>query len=298
MYGSPKGSSSEVVRENLSKTLKLLELASYDEPDLVVLTEGFSTRGLPLRVAVKVAQELEGEVVTTIARAAAEYGTYIVCPLYLREGGRVFNSAVLLDDGGRVAGVYHKMFPTIREIEAGITPGSEPGVFDTRFGKLGVVICFDVNFDEPFREFESRGVKLVAFPSAFPGGMLLPLRAIHGKFYLVSAVWEGESVIVDPLGRVLARSSTYNPVITAEINLDFMVLHLDYNYLKFPQLKKRFGKNVRVCVSRPEALVLISSEADLSMSEIAAKLGLEERDEYFDRSRRIIEEARSAANQQ
>lgn len=288
--------SRDVVNRNVAKNLELVKLALYDEPDIVLLTEAFPTRGLPSREGVKYAQELDGPIIREFSKVAEEHGVHIVCPLYTREMGRVYNSAVLIDDGGEVIGVYRKMFPTVGEIEAGIAPGSKPGVFETRLGRLGVAICFDLNFDEIFAEFRRRGVKLVLFPSAFPGGGLLEARALLGKHYIVSALWEGEARIVDPLGRVLARSSSYNPIIVADINTDFKVLHLDFNYLKFPELKRKYGRGVRIEVERPEAFALLASECDVSVEEIMREFGLEERDEYFNRSRRRAEEARHAEN--
>lgn len=292
MYGPAPGG--DVVRKNVAKALEHVRLALHDEPDLILLTEAFPTRSLPSREGIKYAQKLDGPIIKEFARVAEEHGVHIVCPLYTREGGRVFNSAVIIDDSGEVIGVYHKMFPTIGEIDAGITPGTKPGIFDTKLGRLGIAICFDINFDEVFAEFRRKEVKLVLFPSAFPGGKLLEARALLGKHYVVSALWEGEARIVDPLARVLARSSSYNPIIVADLNLDFKVLHLDYNYLKFPDLKRKYGRRVRIDVERPEAFALLASECEVSVDEIMRGFELEERDEYFNRSRRRAEEARYA----
>ncbi|RLF06558.1 MAG: hypothetical protein DRK00_01160 [Thermoprotei archaeon] len=292
MYSPVPGS--DVVNRNVAKCLELVKLALYDEPDLILLTEAFPTRGLSSREGIKYAQELNGPIIERFARIAEEHGVHIVCPLYTREEGRVYNSAVLIDERGEVVGVYHKMYPTVSEIDAGIVPGTRPGIFDTKLGKLGVAICFDINFDEIFTEFRERDVKLVLFPSAFPGGRLLEARALLGKHYIVSALWEGEARIVDPLGRVLARSSSYNPIIVADLNMDFKVLHLDFNYLKFPDLKRKYGKRMRIDVERPEAFALLASECEVSVEEVMREFELEERDEYFNRSRKRAEEARHA----
>ena len=55
---------------------------------------------------------------------------------------------MLLDRQGKLVGYYDKTFPTIGEIEEGILPGHGAVVFDTDFGRVGAMICFDFNFPE------------------------------------------------------------------------------------------------------------------------------------------------------
>jgi predicted amidohydrolase len=58
------------------------------------------------------------------------------------------NTAILIDREGSVVGKYDKMFPTIGEIERGIVPGTEAPVFETEIGRIGMLICFDLNIAE------------------------------------------------------------------------------------------------------------------------------------------------------
>ena len=60
----------------------------------------------------------------------------------------IWNSAVLIDPAGAILGVYHKNFPTLDEMAAGTRPCTETPVFETDFGRLGLCICFDLNYWE------------------------------------------------------------------------------------------------------------------------------------------------------
>ena len=74
------------------------------------------------------------------------------------------------------------------------------------------------------------GTELVLFPSMFRGRLILRTWAYLYGFYMASATPKEGSMIVDPLGRMLARSWDYQPIICRTINLDFAVLHLNYNW--------------------------------------------------------------------
>lgn len=270
--------------ENVSEAVKLIREALVDEPDLIVLPEAFAYRGIPIKERIKYAEEGTGYVLDTMINISSKYGTSILVPVLEKENGRIYNSAILVENG-KVIGRYRKMFPTISELEAGISPGTEPSVIKTRFGFIGVAICFDINFDELFEYYRDR-VKLILFPSAFPGGLLLSCRAIQTKSYIVSAVLDEFGVFVDPLGRILYRSSRYSPVITLELNLDYEVLHIDYNYLKLKKVKEKYGSGVNIIVSRPEAVLILESRLrDKSAKDIMEEFGLEDRDRYLERSK-------------
>ena len=109
---------------------------------------------------------------------------------------------------------------------------------------------------------------------------------------MVSSIRGEGSVIVDPLGRVLAKSSSYNPAIFKTLNLDYEVLHLDYNHEKLVEVKRKYGSKVEVDVSRPEAVFIFASNVEgKSVGEIAAEFNIETRSRYFNRSNRVRADA-------
>ncbi len=290
----PRGNTDEVVEKNLRRGLELISQAALDKADVVCLPEGFPTLGLSIKDAVEKADEVASCVLDAVKDVASTYDIHIVCPLFMREEERVYNSAVFIDRKGKLAAVYRKVYPTIGEIEAGVTPGEKPVVHEADYGKTGFAICFDLNFRELFDAMKYKGAKLVFFPSMYPGGLQLSIRAFEGGFYMASAYTGEGSCIVDPLGRVLTVSSSYSPVIVKTVNLDFEILHIDYNYVKWRELKRKYGPNVEIEVRRPEAVFMLTSYLpDKTVAEIMEEFGLETREEYFERSRRKRRESLS-----
>ena len=86
---------------------------------------------------------------------------YVVCPIREQAAdGRQYNTAVLLDREGSVAGYYRKVF--VFWDEKGRHPSDEGvKVFDTDFGRIALLTCFDANFDEVWQEAERKGAEIV-----------------------------------------------------------------------------------------------------------------------------------------
>jgi len=230
------------------------------------------------------AEPLDGPTLTRMAGEAAKAGMYLACPLYTREEGKTYNSSVLLSPRGEVAGVYHKVHPTIGEIEGGITPGTEPRVFATDFGRVGLAICFDLNFPDLMRGLAGNGAEVIFFSSAYRGGMQLSYWAYELGVYVVSAVLAELGRIVDQSGTVLAES-TYEQLIARRLNLDRRLLHMDYNWDKMDAMLAKYGRGVSFEYFTREACYTVASEReDLSVEDLIREFGLEERPAYWERS--------------
>jgi len=282
----------ETVEKNLTRMVELLEKASADKPDIVCFPECSPMLGLSNKEFVEAAEEVTGRIFQTMASLARKYEVYVVCPMAEKKGERVYNSALLIDRNGEHLGGYHKMHPTIGEIEAGITPGTEPKTFQLDFGTVGFAICFDLNFEDVIKGLIRNRVELVFFPSMYPGGLQLKIWAFNHGVYLVSAYTGEGSMIVDPLGRVLATSSSYSPVICKTINLDYGIFHIDYNHTRWDSIKEKYGSKVELDVLRPEAVFMMTSILeDVTVEDIIHEFQLETRKEYFDRASKIREKA-------
>jgi predicted amidohydrolase len=284
----------QTVAANREAQLRLLERAAHDRPDAICFTEVITSLGLdsPSKRDV-VPEPLDGPTVGAFAAAARRHRRYVVLPILTREGGRVYNSAILLDRRGQIASVYHKIHPTIGEIERGVTPGTETVVTETDFGRVGFAICYDLNFRDVGEGNAAGGAELVFFPSMYCGGLQASIWAFDFGFYLASANPAQGSRIVDPLGRVLVTSDeTYEPVISRRINLDYAVIHLDYNGKALPRLKEKYGPGAQIDVARPEAVACLYSEAEgVSVNDMIAEFGLERRRDYFERANRVRRDA-------
>ncbi|HEY5226912.1 MAG TPA: carbon-nitrogen hydrolase family protein, partial [Opitutaceae bacterium] len=151
--------------------------------------------------------------------AARRHGLYLVGGLIEREGHAIYNTCVLIDRAGNVAGKYRKVYLPREEIEGGLTPGSDCPVFDTDFGRIGMMVCWDAEYIEPARALGFRGAEVILVPAA--GGYLdlLKARALENHTYVVSSGYDVETAIIDPTGSVLfsTKDSSVHKVI--QVNL-------------------------------------------------------------------------------
>ena len=92
----------------------------------------------------------------------------------------------------------------------GLAPGSDYPVFDTRFGKLGMMVCYDGFFPEVARELSNRGAEVIAWPVWGCNPLLAAARACENHVYLVSSTYEDVSrhwmlsAVFDHTGRTIA----------------------------------------------------------------------------------------------
>jgi beta-ureidopropionase len=155
---------------------------------------------------------LEGPVQEAFARKARQHRSYIVAPLFLLEDKatkRCSNAAVLFGRRGEVVGIYRKVHLVVDEktdvMEHGCTPGNEALVFECDFGKLGIQICYDMNFNSGWRELARKGAEIVAWPSQTPKRAWPASRAIEGHYYIVSSTWRTDAAVFSPIGKIVSQ---------------------------------------------------------------------------------------------
>lgn len=283
----PKGADSAARHDEAAA---LLQRAARLGAQIVAFPETFHHTGLP-GTSADHAQELDGPSLSRISQEARRNDVYVVWPLYTREDGRIYNSAVFVAPTGDLVGVYHKMFPTIGEIESGITPGDGPRVFETDLGRFAAVICFDFNFPEIMESTGEAGAEVIFFCSAYRGGLQLGIWAYLTGAYIVGAVRTELGQIVDLSGQVLAES-TYEAIITRRINLDRRLMHMDGNWDKMDAMLAKYGPKVTIDFFTREACWAVGSESDeFTVDDLMREFKLESRSDYFQRSRRVREEA-------
>jgi len=266
---------------------QLLEQALYDHPDLILLPETFTGLGMSEQDWFNTAEPVDGETITRLRDIARQHRTYIACPILLSQRSAVHNAIVLLNRDGEIAGSYYKMFPTLGELSSGVAPGVEAAVITTDFGRVGFAICFDLNFREVADDLHAKGAELVCFSSMYPGGMQLQHWALEHHWWMLSAIASPQGMLIDPLGRIRkAAQPNYHPVLSARVNLDCVVGHLDYNYTKLLQLKRDHGHEVEIDILQPEARFLLSClREDTNAHELAERYDLLLWDDYFHRAR-------------
>lgn len=237
------------------------------------------------------AEPCDGPSLTRMSKEAKKNGLYVIWPLYTTEQDVLRNSAVLIGPDGKIIGSYSKMFPTIGEIDAGVLPGTEASVFETDFGKIGMCICFDLNFPPILHGLKENGAEIIFFCSAYRGGRQVQAWAFELGTYLVSAVAAELGQIVDQGGKVLA-TSTYESLIARSINLNSRLLHMDYNWDKMDAMYKKYGTKVSFEYYTPEACYRVASEKQgLDVEAVIDEFGLLRRDDYWVK----VHQAREAA---
>ena len=203
------------------------------------------------------------------------------------------NSIQLIDRTGQVVGIYDKNHPTIDELRMGIIPGTETPLLECDFGRAGCAICFDLNFDDVRLSYTRQKPALILFASAFHGGLMQPYWAYSCRAHLASAVAGLPSGVLSPVGHVIAETTNYYDFVTATVNLDCRVAHLDFNGEKLEALKRAYGPEVSVFDPGLLGSVLITSESEgRTADELLDEFGIERLDQYF--ARCLADRARHA----
>ncbi|MFN0076033.1 MAG: carbon-nitrogen hydrolase family protein [Prosthecobacter sp.] len=204
----------------------LIAEAAKQKADLVVLPETLTYYGTGKKME-ECAETIPGPSTEYFGKLAQQHDLYIVAGLVEREGKTLYNTAALLGPDGRLIGKYRKVTLPRSEIEAGITPGHDYPVFDTRFGKVGMMICYDGFFPEVARALTIQGAEIIAWPVWGCNPMLAAARACENHVYVVSSTYTDAtkhqwmiSGIYDHYGDVLAQATTFGTLAIAEVDLN------------------------------------------------------------------------------
>ncbi len=153
------------------------------------------------------------------------HNLHIVLSLYERDEHLVYNTAVLLGPDGKLIGKYRKVCLPHGEVENGVAPGSDYPVFDTKFGKVGMMVCYDGFFPEVARELTNRGAEVIAWPVWGCNPRLATARACENHVYVVSSTFMQPkdgwmiSAVYDQTGKPIATAEEWGTVAVAEVDL-------------------------------------------------------------------------------
>ena len=226
------------VRANI-KTIRSLSMSiSKYDPDFVCFPE-LATTGYSLNNKWrKYAEEIPGETSEELSQIASELGAYLICGVDELDTvtGNIHDSSVLISPNGRVLGVYRKVHLWDQERKY-FTRGAKFPVFETKFGKIGMGICYDIEFPEPARALASQGAQILFFPSAqmspiekYVDTYVLSRAAENTSFVVFSnrigmedqTHFFGHSQIASPECKVLAKANRSRPFALAEVDLSIL----------------------------------------------------------------------------
>lgn len=281
----------DTTRESrIKRILERMELVSGLKPDLICLPELFDTIWVSEQYKISEvaeSEELPGPVASRIGEFAKKYSCYIVCPVYTKKDGYYFNSSLLIDRKGKIAGAYNKIHPVKSEIipsgptdDVGIKPGSlNQLAVETDFGKLGMQICYDANWVDGWENCRNSGAEIVMFSSAFPGGRILNHYAQRFGYYIISSTGQ-DSRIIDMSGNDLDSSSTFVRFAWATLNLEKVNTDTWPTNGKLPEIFRKYGSKLEIKVRDNTGIITIASlDPEIKVRDVAREFGLRTVDE-------------------
>lgn len=224
-----------------------LEKIKDEKPDFVILPEMFCCPYQTQNFLVY-AEEEGGPVWQQLSEYAKQYGIYLIGGSMPEKDaeGKVYNTSYIFDRQGKQIGKHRKVHlfdidvtggQTFKESDT-LTAGDHDTVFDTEFGRMGVMLCFDIRFPEFARMMVNDGVKAIFVPAAFnmttgPAHWELSFRtrALDNQIYMIGCApmrdesagyisW-GHSIVTDPWGRVIDMLDEKEGVLLTELDLDY-----------------------------------------------------------------------------
>ena len=286
--GNDRSNPQKIVDRMIEYWKRELNKAQMYHPDLILLTETCDNpSGLNEQERSEYYRVRDNQIQDFFASAARENRCYIAFGTRREENGIWYNACVILDREGKLAGVYHKNYPTVYEMPA-IAPDNETQVIQCDFGRVACAICFDLNFDELRDRNAVLRPDIILFPSLYHGGLEQGKWAYTCRSFFVSSYGflTSPSQIRNPFGELVASSSNFFNYAVATVNLDRLLVHQDFNREKLTALKKKYGEKVIISAHGELGVVMITSEHDqISAADMAKEFDIELLDSYFDRSR-------------
>lgn len=215
--------------QNVELYCEQVDVAGRDNVDILCLPEMLTFIGT-WKTYPDSAQEIPGSYTDRLGQAARRNGLWLVAGLVEKAGDRLYNTAVLFDREGAIAGTYRKVHIPFGEWHNGIAPGASYPVFETDVGVIGIQICYDGFFGENTRALALAGAEVVFAPTwgttfedtedgKVEGKNIFRVRARDNGVYIVPCVYDGDSMVIDPQGRVLAASGGNSGVFWADADL-------------------------------------------------------------------------------
>lgn len=243
----------------VAQNLALIEQAitqacsNNNQLDLIVLPELVISGFILGPDAARFAMDVEGTPFRFLANLAKQYQVHIVYGYIEKDvSGALYDSQAMVSDQGVLIANYRKIHLTEFELDT-FTPGSKLVIADTKLGKIGMMICWDIAFPEMARLYTLNGCMLLAVSSAWEKPHEHPLkqfsiaRAIDNTLCVIvsnmsgrSSGFEfvGESAIYDATGRIINALDDQPGVVIETINFQEQINHRDNFYSMLKERRK------------------------------------------------------------
>jgi nitrilase len=239
------------VAANLFEAGRLITQAAESGSKLIVLPENFYMMPMKDTDRLHEAEQIgDGHIQNFLAEAARRHKIWLVggtVPLTTENPEKCRSACLLFNSEGERVARYDKIHLFDVELNnseaytesATIEAGDKVVAVDTPFGRIGLAICYDLRFPELFRQLSDKGAQILVVPSSFTAltgsvhwEVLVRARAIENQAYVLAAAQGGfhangretygDSMIVDPWGRVSNRLSRGPGVVLSQIDLDLL----------------------------------------------------------------------------
>lgn len=227
---------------NLEKAKTYIAKAKGLGADFVIFPEFYMALAVPGSgvLPVDVAEPLDGPFVTGLAEAARENEIHVVCGIFESmkdDERRAYNTTVFLDRSGQILQSYRKthLYDAFNNKESDtVIPGDNHyRVVETEFGKIGLMVCYELRFPEIARQLALQEADILFVPAGwFAGAMkeehweiLIRARAIENTVFVCAPnqagnFFTGRSMIVDPMGVITTSAGEEETLIMSHIDLD------------------------------------------------------------------------------
>ncbi len=196
------------------------------------------------------------------------------------------NSTTYIGRDGTIRGIYDKNHLVISEnVNGDIGYGQKAELISLDFGNVASAICFDLNFDELLNKYIPQKPDLTVFCSMYHGGLRQAQWAYSTESHFVGAICGLQSTILDPCGDIIAASTNYTDNVSATVNLDCKLCHLDENSQRFAAAKAKYKKALTVKIPSYIGVALLTcNDPDITVNDIIKEFEIETLDHYFGRN--------------
>lgn len=234
-------------KRNVEKACRSIEISADKGAKMAVLPEMFACP-YENRSFIRNAEEKGGYIYHAISQAAKENDIWVVAGSFPEQDGNyLYNSSFVFDNHGSEIACHRKLHLFDIDIEGGqhfhesetFTAGNSITVFDSSFGKMGLMICFDLRFGELSRIMALSGAKLLIAPAAFNmttgplhWDLLLRARAVDNGVYVAavspardekaSYIAYGHSALVSPWGKYICQMGDEEAISIADADFSMV----------------------------------------------------------------------------
>jgi len=279
----------------------LAQYASFS-PDFIVFPENATIWGNRRKVGEQ-AETLDGPSPVYYRSTAVKHGSHVVGCFYLKaepgdKRGEAYNAAVVVDRSGKLLGTYKKTYPVCNEYTDGIVPGEkgQPPVM-TEYGPVGVAICFDIGFKETWEGYGEKRVRIVFWPSAYPGGAVLAAHAVQNCYYVVTSTLTRRMRVFDPMGRTVAVADERDRALAVTVELDEEYVHMDYANKVLSEIRRKYGAGLTIEADSDLGWYrFVRKDGVPPLSDILGEYNLVPCRDYYSRSRGDVDRQRQTGD--